>query len=246
MDRPALFGGSYGRMLLLLLAPAMIGASIGGAVSSLSKGALAGQSARSPVKPRDRLEHPQGHALERSVGTRFDPITGVAALDRVAFAVDGAESSFGADPLMWRIDPAGPQGPMQVSAAAASDAGGGDRFDVVQNLTLGRAYLAGLYRRYGNWPDAVAAYNWGPGNMDAWIGRGRLADEMPATVAIYRTRVLGTALFGPTELGLPRCAGLRPRQPRRPLSDLRHPSRASVIIERLYGVIMRLGDPEPR
>jgi hypothetical protein len=84
-----------------------------------------------------------------------------ADLDRVAFAVDGAESSHGLDPGMWRPEFAGPQGPMQVSAAAAIDLGGGDRFDLAQNRLLGRGYLARLYRRYGDWPDAIAAYNWG-------------------------------------------------------------------------------------
>jgi hypothetical protein len=111
-------------------------------------------------------------------------------LDRVAFAVDGAESSHGADSAMWRPELDGPQGPMQVSAAAAIDTGGGDRFDVTQNRQLGRAYLAQLYRRYGNWPDAVAAYNWGPGNMDAWIGQGRPAAGFPLEVEHYRDRVL--------------------------------------------------------
>src|SRR5215469_3367341 len=53
-------------------------------------------------------------------------------LDRVAQAVDGAESSHGADLAMWRPDPAGPQGPMQVTEAAATDVGGGDRFDTDQ------------------------------------------------------------------------------------------------------------------
>ena len=46
-------------------------------------------------------------------------------LDRVAIAVDGAESSHGEDRGMWRPDPSGPQGPMQVSEAAATDVGGG-------------------------------------------------------------------------------------------------------------------------
>ena len=36
-------------------------------------------------------------------------------LDRVAFAVDGAESSHGTDLRMWRPELSGPQGPMQVS-----------------------------------------------------------------------------------------------------------------------------------
>src|SRR6185437_4305726 len=35
-------------------------------------------------------------------------------LDRMAYAVEGAESSHGANPAMWRPNPAGPQGPMQV------------------------------------------------------------------------------------------------------------------------------------
>ena len=80
-----------------------------------------------------------------------------APLDRVASAVDGAESSHGSDMAMWRPDPSGPQGPMQVSEAAATDVGGGDRFDALQNRAIGRAYLLQLYGRYGNWPDAIAA-----------------------------------------------------------------------------------------
>ena len=79
-------------------------------------------------------------------------VESVSALDRVTYAVDGAESSHGKDRAMWRPDAAGPQGPMQVSEKAAIDVGGGDRFDVTQNRAIGRAYLALLHRRYGNWP----------------------------------------------------------------------------------------------
>jgi hypothetical protein len=173
-------------------------------------------------------------------GNRADagsPIAGGAvALDRIALAVDRIESSYGTDPLMWRADPDGPQGPMQVSAAAAADIGGGNRFDIVQNWLLGRAYLSGLYRRYGNWPDAVAAYNWGPGNMNAWIDRGRQLDAMPATVALYRVRVMNAALYGELGFGARR----RLRRPHRSLADRLHPSRATIIVEGLYGEIMRL------
>jgi hypothetical protein len=112
-------------------------------------------------------------------------------LDRVAYAVDGAESSHGADLTMWRPDdPAGPQGPMQVSEGAATDVGGGDRFDWTENRALGRAYLAQLYRRYRNWPDAIAAYNWGMGNVDNWINAGRPPDKFVASVGAYLRRVL--------------------------------------------------------
>ena len=63
-------------------------------------------------------------------------------LERVADAVDGVESSHGMDASMWRAKPEGPQGPMQVSQKAATDVGGGDRFDIGQNRALGRAYLS--------------------------------------------------------------------------------------------------------
>jgi hypothetical protein len=128
-----------------------------------------------------------------------------ADLDRVAFAVEGAESSHGMDPTMWSPKWSAPQGPMQVSAAAAEDVGGGNRFDLFENRMLGRGYLALMYRRYGNWPDAIAAYNWGPGNMDAWIGSGRPSSSFPLGVERYRDRVLrdvgldraaATLLFG--------------------------------------------------
>jgi soluble lytic murein transglycosylase-like protein len=82
---------------------------------------------------------------------------------------------------------------MQVTAAAAIDVGGGDRLDLVENRALGRAYLARLFRRYGNWPDTIAAYNWGPGNVDAWIGGGRAARKFPLVVERYRDRVLRDA-----------------------------------------------------
>jgi len=124
------------------------------------------------------------HATDKAASATADP------LDRVTDAVDGAESSHGKDPAMWRDDPAAPQGPMQVSDAAATDVGGGDRFDLAQNRALGRAYLSWLFWRYRNWPDAIAAYNWGLGKMDAWIKAGRPPDQFLVGVAVYLQRVL--------------------------------------------------------
>ena len=124
----------------------------------------------------------------------FGPDIGTV-LDRIAFAVDGIESRHGADPGMWRPDPEGPQGPMQVSLKAAIDVGGGNRFDLHENRLLGKAYLAQLYRRYGNWADALAAYNWGPTNLDQWIGTGRRPETLPLEVARYVERGLRDALF---------------------------------------------------
>jgi hypothetical protein len=141
-------------------------------------------------------------AGERKTPHAATPVIAGNPLDRVAFAVDGAESSHGSDEAMWRTDPSGPQGPMQVSAAAATDVGGGDRFDTVQNREIGRAYLAQLYRRYGDWPDAIAAYNWGIGNLDAWVKAGRPAGKVVFGVSAYLGRVLhdsGLCEDGPTK-----------------------------------------------
>lgn len=124
----------------------------------------------------------------------FDPAQG-GELDRVAFAVDGAESGHGSTLAMWRPDLDGPQGPMQVSAAAALDVGGGNRFDMRENRILGRAFLAKMYQRYGNWPDAIAAYNWGPSHLDQWIANGRPTEALPLETAHYMLKVLRDAFL---------------------------------------------------
>jgi Transglycosylase SLT domain len=175
-------------------------------------------------------------------------ITGAAqfasagVLDRIAYGVDGAESSHGVDPGMWRSEPNGPQGPMQVSAAAAADVGGGDRFDETENRALGRAYLAHMFRRYGSWPDAVAAYNWGPRHLDEWIGGGRPGDKFPAAVERYRTRVLVTSGLPAVEEAanarLSRLERLR-LLARREFAERLRAGRRQDAVQLLYADIMR-------
>ena len=164
-------------------------------------------------------------------------------LDRIAYGVDGAESSHGGDPRMWRSEPNGPQGPMQVSAAAASDVGGGDRFDEAENRTLGRAYLAHMYQRYRSWPDAIAAYNWGPGRLDGWISGGRPAEKFPAAVERYRNRVLVTSgLAAWANLRLARLERLR-IEAKRQMAERRRGGRGPDAVELLYAEIMRSTAP---
>jgi len=152
---------------------------------AIAAAAAAGERAGSHGASATHGEHarPRQHAIK-------DPRTAVTPLDRVASAVDGAESSHGRDLAMWRPDPSGPQGPMQVSEAAATDVGGGDRFDLGENRAIGRAYLLQLFWRYKNWPDAIAAYNWGLGKMDVWVKAGRPSDKFLVGVAVYLKRVL--------------------------------------------------------
>src|SRR5947209_9437341 len=181
------------------------------ATQAITAHAIGGERAglRDAPAVRGKLAHPDRPAVRNA-----DP---TAPLDRVAMAVDGAESSHGTDMAMWRPDPSGPQGPMQVSEAAATDVGGGDRFDSLQNRAIGRAYLSQLYGRYGNWPDAIAAYNWGIGKMDAWLKAGRPPDQFLVGVAVYLRRVLH-------ESGL--CDSAEPRRHQQPSKEAREPTSA--------------------
>lgn len=165
-------------MLVLTLACGAIGTI----AAARRTAPLASADAHLPPAPSSVHPVPGGAA-------RFLP-GNTPSLDRIAAAVDAAESNYGTNPRMMRADPDGPQGPMQLTAAAATDVGGGNRFDLTENLALGRAYLASMYRRYGSWADAVAAYNWGPGHMDAWVHDGRRTDRLPAAVARYTGQVL--------------------------------------------------------
>ena len=128
--------------------------------------------------------------------------TGASQLDRVSYAVEGAESSHAGDAAMWRADQAAPQGPMQVSEKAAIDVGGGNRFNIDENRTIGRAYIALLHKRYGNWVDAISAYNWGPAKVDSWIKDGRPAARLLPGVANYVRRVLRESGLPPLSIAV--------------------------------------------
>lgn len=218
-------------MLILFAAQGGIGSPIAVLRAALPESARAAAPRAAPIR------------LAAGVAAHFAPVRR-RALDRIAAAVDGAESSYGTNPAMWRADPLGPQGPMQVSAAAAADVGGGDRFDLNENLALGRAYLARMYRRFGSWADAIAAYNWGPARMDAWIRSGRPAGQLPVAVERYTGRVL-LASAGARALPIPDLLALNFARRRPGLALMRpRPRRIAPVnprdpVQRLYSQLMQ-------
>ncbi len=80
---------------------------------------------------------------------------------------------------------AGAVGLMQLLPSTADDMGVTDIYDPRENIFGGTRYLGMLLNRYaGNMERALAAYNWGPGNVE------RAPDRLPGETRTYIQRVL--------------------------------------------------------
>lgn len=62
--------------------------------------------------------------------------------------------------------------------------------DPVENMTGGAKYLSQLYGKYGNWTDALSAYNFGPGNYDKYLAGDK---PLPKETADYPGKVMAYA-----------------------------------------------------
>lgn len=157
---------------LLLIGAGAIGAS---PVASMP------QAQPTALDPRD----PYGGAIDEAA-TRFGiPAAWIRAVIRVESGGDPrAISSAGAIGLMQVM-------PSTWAALTARHALGRDPFDMRANILAGTAYLRELIDRYADLPTALAAYNAGPGRVDAWRTRGR---TLPTETIAYVARI--TPLIG--------------------------------------------------
>lgn len=94
--------------------------------------------------------------------------------------IQGAADQYGVEPSLIKavisvesngnhqaVSPAGAQGLMQLMPKTAAELGVIDPFDPKQNIMAGTRYLSRLLDRYqGNQKLALAAYNWGMGNLE--------------------------------------------------------------------------------
>ena len=84
------------------------------------------------------------------------------------------------------VSPKGAQGLMQIMPATGKELGLADPRDPGQNIDKGTQYLSQMIQRYGgDQAMGLIAYNWGPGNTDAWIKRGANPAELPAETQAY-------------------------------------------------------------
>ncbi|OGU25802.1 MAG: hypothetical protein A2X85_16560 [Geobacteraceae bacterium GWF2_54_21] len=95
-------------------------------------------------------------------------------------AVIKAESNFNPQ----AVSHAGARGLMQLMPATARSLGVNDSFDPEQNVMAGTRFLGDLLQRYnGDLDSALAAYNWGPGNVD------KRPDRLPRETRDYLVKV---------------------------------------------------------
>jgi hypothetical protein len=93
------------------------------------------------------------------------------------------------------VSKAGARGVMQLMPGTMKDPGFGVtpmRDDSeAENRRAGRDYLDAMFRKYGDEATALAAYNWGPGNVDKWLSKGGDPAKLPAETKKYIGNILG-------------------------------------------------------
>lgn len=108
----------------------------------------------------------------------------------LALAVANQESGFDQD----AVSPAGAIGVMQLMPGTAAGIGV-DPYDAGQNIQGGVSYLAQQLNAFGNPAQALAAYNWGPGNVQKAIAQygSNWLSAAPAETQSYVNSVLSAA-----------------------------------------------------
>src|SRR6185312_1091500 len=95
-------------------------------------------------------------------------------------------------------------GRMQLMPGTAQDIGVTDTSDPTQNIYGGAKYMSGLLDRYHSPELALAAYNGGPGRVDAYLaGKGTLPAEtlayVPGVTKHYQTIAASAAAAAPPD-----------------------------------------------
>ena len=109
---------------------------------------------------------------------------------KVVYAVIDVESKGN----LYAQSHAGAKGLMQLMPRTARSLGVKDIFSPEENIAAGSDYLTGLVEFYGNFPLSLAAYNYGPDNLERVLGRhgGNWKKHLPKETKDFIIRVQGT------------------------------------------------------
>ena len=139
------------------------------------------QSAQAPEETPSVVRLPKASDRARQYEPIIEQASRTYGVDAgLIRAVIRAESSFKNE----STSPKGAMGLMQIMPETAKDLGIRDAYDPRENIMGGTRYLKGLLDRYrGDVPTALAAYNWGMGNVE------RRPERLPRETKIYIHRI---------------------------------------------------------
>ena len=83
------------------------------------------------------------------------------------------------------VSSVGAMGLMQLMPVVIKNYGITDPYDPLQSAMGAARFLSKYYKVYGNWPQTLAAYNWGPGN----VKENPQAGQWPDATRTYVARV---------------------------------------------------------
>jgi hypothetical protein len=125
----------------------------------------------------------------------------MAAVSQYSSLIQSAAAQYGLSPSLLAavmqaessgnataVSPAGAMGLMQLMPQTAAQYGvtSATIFDPATNIDAGAHYLSDLVNQFGNVNTALAAYNWGPGNVSS-------GQAIPASVQAYVANVMAQA-----------------------------------------------------
>ena len=177
----AVAGGAIGG---LLAGPGgiVIGAEIGGAALGAAN-----------IVGLEKSEARRGGAGEQDYVSRVEKTYGLPS--GFLTGIWGAESNFSRDPRAQKENAEGALGPFQFTQGTANDYGVTDRRSLSQTADAAARYFNHLDVRYkGDTSEALAAYNWGPRNVDKDIAKSEKSGQpwqagIPSETADYITKV---------------------------------------------------------